>query len=313
MDDAPGRSKRPVLLFGRSGQVGRELMHTLAPLGPITAPGRAETDLTKPEAIRAIIDRVRPSIVVNAAALTNVDQAERDPALAGAVNEIAPGVMAEASRQIGALMVHYSTDYVFDGAQTVPYDERAEPRPLNVYGTTKLGGERRIADADVPNLVIRTSWVYSTTGTGFIATLLRDLPHTTTFRIVSDQIGSPTWSRSLARATADILQGIASEGGPLPPHDWGVYHLAGSGAASRVEIAEAVFDAVFPKDGSRPTIIPVPAAEFGAVAPRPSYSALSNGRAARRFGVTLDPWRHDLTRMLNERMSSSEHFLLARP
>jgi dTDP-4-dehydrorhamnose reductase len=293
------RSARPILLFGGSGQVGRQLMLTLAPLGTLVAPTRAEADLTRPGELRDVIERIRPSAIVNAAALTNVDQAERDPALARAVNEIAPGVMAQAARDLGALLVHYSTDYVFDGETSKPYDETATPNPINAYGATKLAGECRVADADGPHLIIRTSWVYSATGAGFVASLLRDLPGKPTLRVVADQIGSPTWSRSLARATAELVAAAMDNGHPvLAPKDYGVYHLGGEGSGSRMDIAERLLEVIDMRGRPRPTIIPVSSVEFGAPAPRPHYSALSNTRTERRFGVTLDPWRAELQRMV---------------
>jgi dTDP-4-dehydrorhamnose reductase len=275
---------------------------SLAPLGSVIAPTRAEADLTDPDSLRAVIDRVRPLVIVNAAALTNVDHAERDPALANAVNTIAPRVMAEAARRVGALMVHYSTDYVFDGATRVPYDEEAEPNPINSYGQSKLAGERGVASADAPHVIIRTSWVYSVTGAGFVASLLRDLPEKPTVRIVADQVGSPTWSRSLAMATAALVRAaVRADEVMLSPADWGIYHLGGSGEGSRVEIAEAVIDALGARlVGERPRIVPISAATFGALAPRPQYSALSNLRASKRFGITLRPWRAELHRMVNE-------------
>jgi dTDP-4-dehydrorhamnose reductase len=296
------RSPRALLVFGGSGQVGRQLRLALAPLGTVIAPSRADANLTDPDSLRAIIERVRPLVVVNAAALTNVDQAERDPSLADAVNAIAPGAMAEAAGRVGALVVHYSTDYVFDGASRTPYDERAQPNPINSYGRSKLAGERRVADANVPHLIVRTSWVYSPTGAGFVASLLRDLPEKQSLRIVADQVGSPTWSRSLAIATGALVgAAIRDDEVVLVRADWGIYHLGGSGEGSRVEIAEAVIDALGGRlVGERPTIIPVSAAEFGAHAPRPHYSALSNLRAAKRFGITLPPWRTELRRMVTE-------------
>lgn len=293
---------RPLLLFGGSGQVGRRLRDALASLGTVLAPTRAQVDLTDAEAIRATIARERPIVVVNSAAMTNVDQAEREPELAHAVNELAPGSMAEAARDVGALMVHYSTDYVFDGAARVPYDENAQPNPINRYGRTKLAGERRVADADVPHLIIRTSWVYSVTGAGFVASLLRDLPEKTTVRIVADQVGSPTWSKSLATATAALVRAaVLDDEVVLNSSDWGVYHLGGSGEGSRVEIAETLIDALGIRGMTeRPTIVPVSASAFGALAPRPHYSALSNLRAEKRFGITLRPWRTDLRRMVTD-------------
>jgi dTDP-4-dehydrorhamnose reductase len=302
IDGPTERSGRPVLIFGGSGQVGRQLRRALAPLGTIIAPTRAEADLTDPDSLRAVIERVGPLVIVNAAAVTNVDQAERDPALANAVNATAPGIMAEAAVTVGALFVHYSTDYVFDGAHRVPYVEDAQPNPINAYGRSKLAGEQRVADADGPHLIIRTSWVYSVTGAGFVASVLRDLPTRTTMRIVADQVGSPTWSRSLAIATTALVRAaVRDDDVVLNSQDWGVYHLAGSGEGSRIEIAETLMDALgarFPRE--RPMIIPVSAATFGAVAPRPNYSALSNVRAGKRFGITLPPWRSELSRMVAE-------------
>jgi dTDP-4-dehydrorhamnose reductase len=301
-DNPTDRSARPLLLFGGSGQVGRQLLVTLAPLGRVIAPSRADADLTNPDSLREVITRVQPRVVVNAAALTNVDQAERDPELANAVNGEAPGVMADAARIVGALMVHYSTDYVFDGELRTPYDEGARPNPINAYGRSKLAGERRTAEANGPHLIIRTSWVYSSTGAGFVASLLRELPEKASMRIVADQVGSPTWSRSLALATAELIRAIIrGDEIVLPPEDWGIYHLGGSGEGSRVEIAEALLDALGDRiPGDRPRIVPVSAAEFGAFAPRPHYSALANARPAKRFGITLDPWQIELRRMVTE-------------
>jgi len=300
--DAPtARSGRVVLLFGGAGQVGRQLSLALARVGTVIPLTRADADLRNPDSLRAVIERVRPLVVVNAAALTNVDQAERDPALANAVNAIAPGSMADAARRVGALFVHYSTDYVFDGAMRVPYDEDAQPNPINAYGRSKLAGEQRVAEADVPHLIIRTSWVYSVTGAGFVASLLRDLPGKQTVRIVADQVGSPTWSRSLANATATLVQAaVRDDEVVLNSSDWGVYHLGGSGEGSRIEIAEAAIDALGSRLGERPTIVPISASVFGALAPRPHYSALSNLRAGNRFGISLQPWRAELHRMVAE-------------
>jgi len=305
IDGRNERLGRALLLFGGSGQVGRQLRLALAPFGTVIAPTRAEADLTDPDSLRATIERVRPLVIVNAAAMTNVDQAERDPALANVVNAVAPRVMAEEARRVGALVVHYSTDYVFDGAIRVPYDEEAQPNPINGYGRSKLAGERGVANVDVPHLIIRTSWVYSVTGAGFVASLLRDLPGKAIVKIVADQVGSPTWSRSLAIATAALVRAaVRADEIVLNPADWGVYHLGGSGEGSRVEIAEAVIDALGARlVGERPRIDPIPAAAFGALAPRPHYSALSNLRANKRFGITLQPWRAELHRMVTEEYS----------
>lgn len=296
----PNQLSRPLLLFGGSGQVGRELQRALATFGPIVAPPRAEADLERPDTLRHAIRSVRPSVVINCAALTNVDRSEREPELARALNDVAPGVMAVEASQLGVPIVHYSTDYVFDGAAREPYGEDALPNPINVYGMTKLAGERSVAAADGPHLIIRTSWVYSRTGAGFVATLLRRMREQRELRVVADQVGSPTWSRSLAAATARLL-GLLSTGGELvvPREDWGVYHLGGSGAASRAEIARELIAATR-WDGEPPVVIPISASEFAAAARRPAFSALANYRAERRFGITLDNWRTELRRMLAE-------------
>jgi dTDP-4-dehydrorhamnose reductase len=301
---APPRLARPVLLFGGTGQVGRELRAALASLGEVITPSRAEANLEQPDALRDVIRRVQPSVVVNAAALTNVDRSEREPDLAFTLNDAAPGAMASASRETRALFVHYSTDYVFDGARDRPYTEDDQPNPINVYGLSKLAGERSVAASGGSFLVLRTSWVYSRTGTGFVPTLLRQLREPGDVRVVADQTGSPTWSRALAAATADILRGLVKKDGiVLPDEARGVYHLGGRGAASREEIANEVIAALAEvepvSDKSRHRlVIPISASEFGAAAARPRYSALSIARVERAFGVSLDPWQADLRRML---------------
>jgi len=293
--------RRPLLLFGATGQVGRELLRALAPLGPVVAPRRDEADLTKPQRLRDVIRAARPIAVVNAAAVTNVDQAEREPMLARAVNAIAPGVMGEEARRVGAVVVHYSTDYVFDGTATTPYDERARPNPINLYGQTKLAGEQSVAASDAAHFIIRTSWVYSADGNGFVPTFVRQLKGSGPVRVVSDQIGSPTWSRSLANTTAAMLRSILlPDNLQLSPEDWGVYHLGGAGVGSRLDIAREVVSALAPLAAEPPPeVIPISAADFNAVAKRPTYSALSNDRASRRFGLRLDPWRLEIRRMLD--------------
>jgi dTDP-4-dehydrorhamnose reductase len=287
-------------VFGGSGQVGRELIGPLGGLGAVLAPTHREVDLTEPQSIRDAVRWVRPAVIVNAAALTNVDRAEREPDLARMVNEIAPGVIADEARSTNAILVHYSTDYVFDGTAEVPYEETDRPGPINVYGATKLQGEHRVSAAGTPHLIIRTSWVYSATGAGFVPTLLRQLREQEKVRVVADQVGSPTWSRSLARATCAIIAALRYDDGfDCRPEDWGVYHLGGEGAASRVEIAEEIMTMDPNGGGYRGRmVVPISAAEFAAPARRPRFSALANTRTLRRFGVTLDPWRHELRRML---------------
>ena len=304
MKKSPADSRsRPILLFGGSGQVGRALLRSLGRTNTVVAPPRSEADLSDPDAVRRAIRRVNPSAIVNAAALTNVDLAEREPEVARILNEQAPGVMAEEAARNGTLLVHYSTDYVFDGAATAPYTEADSPDPINTYGASKLAGERAVAGANGPHLIIRTSWVYSPTGAGFVPTFLRDLRVHATIRVVSDQVGSPTWSSSLSEATAAILDALRSDDGfYLSPGDAGVYHLGGSGAATRVEIARHILGVLQDRASAPypvPVVVPVSATEFAAAAQRPRYSALANGRVERRFGVRLSPWREELARMLS--------------
>jgi dTDP-4-dehydrorhamnose reductase len=303
-DAATERIRRPLLVFGGTGQLGRELVPALGSLGTIIAPPHAEADLARPGTLRDVIVRERPGLIVNAAALTNVDRSEREPDLAYALNDVAPATMAKAARDVGAVFVHYSTDYVFDGSRTTPYTEADEPSPLNVYGASKLAGERRVADSGGSYLILRTSWVYSRSGSGFVATILRQLTEPGDLRVVADQTGSPTWSRALAAKTTALLRGLIRDGEVVLSDDLrGVYHLGGSGVASRVEIANEIISALDERGQVSETshkrlIIPIPASEFGAVAPRPRFSALSNARIEHRFGIALDPWRVDLRRML---------------
>lgn len=303
---ATERLRRPLLLFGATGQVGRELGPALHSLGTVIAPPHADADLSRPDSLRDVIASLKPSVIINTAALTNVDRAEREPDLAFALNDVAPGTMADAARAVGAVFVHYSTDYVFGaGTRATPYTEDDEPSPINVYGASKLAGERSVAASGSAYLVLRTSWVYSKNGAGFVPTMLRQLCEPGDLRVVADQTGSPTWSRALARATVNLLHGLIHNGeAHLPDESRGVYHLGGAGAASRVEIAEEIMTALGAADRNvtldPKAIVPIPASEFGAVAPRPRYSALSIDRIERVFGVRLDHWKRDLRSMLTD-------------
>ena len=300
---APDRLERPVLLFGGSGQVGRELAPALARLGAVVAPTHAESDFTRPDGLRAIIRSIRPSAIVNAAALTNVDRCEHEPELARQLNVRAPQTIAAEAHSVGAILLHYSTDYVFDGSQSTPYDETATPDPINFYGETKLDGERAVAESGAAHLIVRTSWVYSRAGNGFVPTVLRQIQSEPEVRVVADQVGSPTWSRSLALTTAELLrQLVVDRKLVLSTDDFGVYHLGGNGAASRVDIATELITAM--RELERPTraqmVVPISSAQFGAAARRPHYSALKNERALRRFGIALATWKVELRRMLSD-------------
>ncbi len=267
-----------ILLVGRNGQVGRELRRTLAPLGEVIAVDREALDLAREDDIRMILRTIRPGIVVNAAAYTAVDQAEAEPELAVAINGLAPGVMAEEARRQGALLVHYSTDYVFDGAKSGPYTEDDLPNPLNVYGRSKLAGEKAIRDSGCRHLIFRTSWVYGRHGRNFLRTIQRLARTKEELAIVDDQIGAPTWSRMIAEATALALRS---------DQDSGLYHMSSAGQTSWHGFARAILEA----QGWSGRLLPIPAREYPLPAQRPANSTLDNGKLAAVLGLALPDWR----------------------
>src|ERR1700683_4086129 len=239
--------KPKILLTGKDGQVGMELQRFLPQLGEIIALGRRELDLSKPDDLRRMIRTVRPNLIVNAAAYTAVDQAEKEEAIARAINADAPAVMAEEAKKIGAGLVHYSTDYVFDGSKNSPYEVTDPTNPLNVYGKTKLLGERAIQETGVPHLIFRTAWVYATRGRNFLLTILRLATQgSDELRIVSDQIGAPTLSREIALATAQILTQIYGRGDGLAvlTEVGGGYHMTSAGETTWYGFAKAILEDV---------------------------------------------------------------------
>lgn len=272
-----------ILLTGKNGQVGWELERTLATLGEVVAVDRRGMDLADPDSIRNAVRAARPDLIVNAAAYTAVDKAESEPGLAMAINGTAPGVMAEEAKRLGAAMVHYSTDYVFDGTKTTPYTEEDAPNPINVYGKTKLAGEQAVQAAGIPHLIFRTSWVYGRRGKNFLLTILRLAQERDELKIVDDQVGAPTWSRLIAEATAQILaqrRANLSEVG-------GLYHLTSAGRTSWHGFARAILDrAARP----RPRLVAIPGADYPLPAPRPCNSGLSNQKMQRDFGLALPAW-----------------------
>jgi dTDP-4-dehydrorhamnose reductase len=288
-------TSRRILLLGKNGQVGWELERTLAPLGAVKAVDSPEVDLADADGVRPLVREARPEIIVNATAYTAVDRAESEPERAMAVNGIAPGVLAEEAKALGALLVHYSTDYVFDGRNGQPYVETDIPNPLNVYGRTKLTGEEAIRDVGGAYLILRTSWVYSLRRGSFITKVLQWARERPVLRIVEDQIGSPTWARMLAEATAMVLakggEGIV---------EWlrdrsGVYHLAGEGSASRFEWAKAVLDLDPQKEEQIvEKVLPASSTEFRTEARRPANSSLCCDRFEGAFGLRLPKWEEAL-------------------
>ncbi|HEX6829565.1 MAG TPA: dTDP-4-dehydrorhamnose reductase [Burkholderiales bacterium] len=288
-----------ILLTGRDGQVGWELQRSLAPLGQLVACGRAELDLTSPDSIRTRVREVKPDIIVNAAAYTTVDKAESEPALAGAVNGVAPGILAEEARRLGALLVHYSTDYVFDGEKFEPYVENDAPNPLNEYGRSKLAGERAIDAAGCAHLIFRTTWVYAPRGKNFLLTILRLARERDELRIVADQMGAPTSAAAIAQATARVIEEVGLWPREPDPR-WGVYHLAAKGKTSWFGFTESILDRAAFMVPARPRLTPIPSSEYPTPARRPRCSVLDCEKFHGRFRFDLAPWDQALDEVITE-------------
>ena len=274
-----------ILVTGAQGQIGFELARLLLPHGDVVATDRATLDLADPDAIVAAVRGVKPALIVNAGAYTAVDRAETEVALAHAVNGRAPGIFAEEAKRLGAVLIHYSTDYVFDGAQTSPYSEDAPTGPQNVYGASKLAGERAIAAAGAHALVLRTSWVYGLRGRNFLLTIRRLAAERDELAVVADQFGVPNWSRTLAEATARIV----GAGLPALAARCGLYHLSCTGEASWHDFARAIVGA-----SPRPRIMPITTADYPTPARRPAYGVLATARFESTFGFALPDWREAL-------------------
>lgn len=282
---------RRILVTGKNGQIGWELQRTLATLGEIVACDRAELDLCDPDAIRRVVRRVEPYLIVNAAAYTAVDRAEADEGTAMAANGVAPGILAEEAARLNAGFVHYSTDYVFDGRKDSAYDEQDPPNPLNVYGRTKLAGETAIRQSRVSYLILRTSWVYGSRGNNFLRTIVRLSGERDELRVVHDQIGAPTWSRMIAEATAQMLSRCLSGRGVDFDRYMGIYHMTAAGAVSWCEFATAILERRAPGAGQQITVVPVRSEEYQTAAVRPRNSLLSNEKLVQTFGITLPDWK----------------------
>ncbi len=233
-----------ILLTGKTGQVGYELERSLQGLGEIIALDRSQMDLANLDQVRDVIRAIKPDLIINPAAYTAVDKAESEPELAMRINGEAPGVMAEEAKKLGAAMIHYSTDYVFDGSKTTPYVETDPTCPINVYGATKLAGEQAIQAAGIPHLILRTSWVYGMRGKNFLLTMLRLAQERDELRIVADQHGAPTWCRTIADTTAHI---VAQAKGAQHAQDWwqersGIYHLTAQGQTTWYGFTQAILE-----------------------------------------------------------------------
>jgi dTDP-4-dehydrorhamnose reductase len=274
-----------ILVFGRVGQVGWELRHKLACLGQVTSVDFPEIDFSRPDTIRNAVRAAEPTVIVNAAAYTAVDKAESAPEPAMAINASGPGVIAEEAKRLGALMVHYSTDYVYDGSKQAPWVETDKPNPLNVYGKSKLAGDEAIEAVGGDYLILRTSWVYGARGANFLLTMMRLAKERSELRVVDDQTGSPTTSECIAQATADILAQVITPGRGLAGRS-GVYHLTSAGATTWFGFAKEFLS----KQAACPKLTPIPASEYPVPAVRPVNSVLSCERIAETFGVRMPSW-----------------------
>ena len=294
------------LVFGRSGQVGWELRQQLARIVEVSSIEYPKVDFARPETIRKAVRAAQPTVIVNAAAYTAVDKAESEPENAWAINATAPGVLAEEARRLGCTLVHYSTDYVYDGAKPGAYGESDSPNPQNVYGKTKLAGDQAIEAVGGDYLILRTSWVYGARGNNFLLTMRRLAKEQAELRIVDDQTGAPTSAECIAKATTDILAQVLAPGGAGLNGRSGVYNLTCSGVTTWFGFAKAFLSRTADSEGTAmPNLIPVSTSEFPRPAKRPANSRLSCQRLADTFGVRVPSWEEALEAVL-ERLAQAE-------
>src|ERR1700677_1365309 len=282
-----------ILITGKNGQVGPELTRRYESQGDVVLTGRDECDLGSEASIRDAVRRIKPTVIINAGAYTAVDQAEKERPLCFAINATAPQVLAEESVRLDALLIHYSTDYVFDGAKSGPYVETDPIHPLSVYGESKAAGEAAIAETGCKYLILRTSWVYGANGKNFLRTMLRLGADRPELRVVDDQVGAPTSAAAIATATATLVEQYAASGTKLPA---GIYHMTAGGSTSWCGFARAIFDAgvlTVP-----PRVQAIPSSAYPTPAKRPANSVLSNDKFAHAFGFRLPPWQQQLQQVL---------------
>lgn len=292
-----------IMVTGCRGQVGWELTRSLAVLGEVVACDRSTADLANPASLRAAVERLRPDVIVNAAAYTMVDKAEDEEALAATINADAVGALAQASRAVGALFVHFSTEYVFDGAKPGAYVEDDPPSPVNAYGRSKLAGERAVADAGGDWLVFRTSWVYAARGKNFLRTMLRLASERETLRVVADQVGAPTCARMIAELSAHIVRQAMAERSN-GRFESGLFHLTAAGSTTWHGFASRIVEAaraMLPSGAiATRAIEAIATSEYPTPARRPANSLLDNGRFEQRFGLRRAPWDESLQLVLEE-------------
>lgn len=292
-----------IVVTGATGQVGWELARSLLPLGEVVTPTRTELDLCDAGAVREYLRALMPSVMVNAAAYTAVDRAESEKDRAMSINGTAPGIMADEAKNCGALLVHYSTDYVFDGAKAGAYNEDDEPDPQNAYGTTKLAGEQAVRQSGADHLIFRTSWVYGSRGSNFLRTIVHLARERERLRIVADQIGAPTWSRLIAEATALALKQAMLERREQA-FTSGLYHLTARGETSWYGFAKRIVELASVTPGIGPLRVgqveAIASAEYPLPAKRPANSCLSSAAFMRRFGIELPAWERCVKLVLDE-------------
>ncbi|MEO8564265.1 MAG: dTDP-4-dehydrorhamnose reductase [bacterium] len=301
MTDADIRTPT-ILLTGAAGQVGFELRRSLAPLGHVVAPCRSELDLARHGRIAEFVDAVAPTLIVNAAAYTAVDLAEAERDAAFAINAIAPRVLAESAARAGAAMVHFSTDYVFDGTKTTAYLEDDAPAPLGVYGGSKLAGDQAVIGAGIPYLILRTSWVYAARGRNFLRTMLRLAHERTELSVVADQFGAPTPARLIADVTAQLLgRGHGPTGFHFPSRLSGVYNVTARGVASWYDLASAILTLDPRRERQTVRLIrAITTPEYPTPARRPSNSRLDLGKLERTLGILMPDWETQLETVMRE-------------
>ena len=288
-----------ILLTGKTGQVGWELNHMLSKTDTVFAMGRDRMDLSKPETLGSVIQEVRPDIIINAAAYTAVDKAESEPELAMTVNGVAPGVIAEEARKIGAGMIHYSTDYVFDGKATSPYKEEDPTCPLSVYGKSKLAGENAVIQAGIAHIIIRTGGVYSLRSSNFLLTMQKLAQTRKQIKIVNDQTGGPTWAKAIAEGTARILERGLKRSATTPKvfTSSGIFHMTCGGETSWFGFANKIFELSGLSENTE--LIPIPTTEYPTPAVRPQYSLLSNRKLKQVFHHEMPHWQDALRECLD--------------
>lgn len=299
-------------MIGSHGQIAWDLQHSLPAVGPVSVVGRPDVDLADPGSISTMIRRFEPSVLVNAAAYTAVDQAETEPELAMKVNGEAPQIMAEEMQRINGLLINYSSDYVFDGEKPTPYTESDVPRPLNAYGASKLAGDCSVEAAGGSYLVFRTSWVYAVRGKNFLRTVLRLAAEREELRVVDDQIGAPTCSQDIAQATAQVLQQLTGQ--TCSPAEAlgdrrGIYNMTAQGSVSWCGFAQAIVEEMRRHERGKRNlarVVPISTGEYPTAAIRPKNSRLSNEKLRKRFGVELPEWKTSLAKVMNESETSGK-------